>query len=139
MSFCQPMDELVHFAILVDLKSHDLTVTEINNMNNYTYLWSEHKVRKGSCEVSIAVLRFLKKKNNSKNKYIYYIYICNRMIKIVWSLLAAQCFELLKIRKNRLVFLVPRHGPAHSVIKEHCKDHFICNSKSVGIKSSTSI
>lgn len=77
------MDELVHFAILVDLKSHDLTVTEINNMNNYTYLWSEHKARKGSCEVSIAVLRFLKKKNNSKNKYIYYIYICNRMIKIV--------------------------------------------------------
>lgn len=115
MSFCQPMDQLVHFAILVDLKSHKLTVTEINNMNNYTYLRSEHKARKGSC------------------------YICNRMIKIVWSLLAAQCFELLKIRKNRLVFLVPQHGPGHSVIEEHCKDHFICNSKSIGIKSSTSI
>ena len=79
MSFCQPMDQLVHFAILVDLKSHKLTVTEINNMNNCTYLRSEHKARKGSCEVSIAVLQFLKKKNNSKNIYIYiyiYIYVC---------------------------------------------------------------
>lgn len=38
------------------LKSHNLTVTEINNMDIYAYLWSEHEARKGSCEVSLVVL-----------------------------------------------------------------------------------
>ena len=38
------------------LKSPNLSVTEISNMNTYAYLWSEHEARKESCEVSLAVL-----------------------------------------------------------------------------------
>ena len=57
-----PYDPTGSFYYSRRLKSHNLTVTEIDNMTTYAYLWSEHEAAKGSCEVSTGVLKFLQEK-----------------------------------------------------------------------------
>ena len=53
------------------LQNHNLTVTEINTMKTYAYLWNEHEVAKGSCEVATCVLKFLKAKKEEGAMIVY--------------------------------------------------------------------
>lgn len=52
-------------------KEHSLTVTEIDNMTTYAYLWNEDEGRKGSCKVATCVMNFLKKIENQGKKAVY--------------------------------------------------------------------
>ena len=50
------------------LKNHNLTITEIDSMTTYCYLWNEHEGNKGSC--ASAVFRFIGKKAEEGKKVI---------------------------------------------------------------------
>ena len=58
------MEQVLHFTI------HNLTVTEIDNMNTFADLWSEHEVGKGSSDILTTVFKFLEEKKKNSKQYI---------------------------------------------------------------------
>ena len=115
------------------LKNHNLTVTEINNMNTYSFLWNENEAEKASCEVATSVLKFLEIKRAKGKQCINLLSDrCdwsqnqNRMVFIMLS----NAITDLKLKKTELTFLVPGHSQnetdtAHSVIESHYRNRFV--------------
>ncbi len=114
------------------LKNHNLTVTEIDNMCTYAYLWTEDQGAKGSCEVSTCIELFLKeKRKNGVEEVNLFSDRCggqnqNRMVFIMLSSILNE----MKFKMIELTFLVPGHSQnendtAHSVIEKYTKDKTI--------------
>lgn len=114
------------------LQNHNLTVTELNNMNTACYLWSEHECEKASCEVATAVLQFLTNKSSDGTK-VFYLFAdrCggqnqNRNVLIMLN----EAVVNLGLEKVELIFLVPGHSHnendvAHSTIERRYRDRTI--------------
>ena len=101
------------FYYSMRLKNHNLTVTEINNMNTYSFLRNENEAEKASCEVATSVLKFLEiKRAEGKQCINLFSDRCggqnqNRMM-----------FIMLSNAVNELTFLVPgqnENDTAHSL------------------------
>ena len=108
------------------LKNHNFTVTELNTMNTYCYLWNECEGAKGSCEMATGVQNFISIKQNEGAKKIYFFsdrcggQNLNRYMIIMLSHSVIE-FELDFIE---LTFLVSGHSQnendtAHSTIERN--------------------
>ena len=111
------------------LKNHNLTVTEIDNMKTYAFLWNEEQAGKGSCEVSTCVYKFLKAKEDEGAKVVYlFADRCggqnsNRMMHVM---LSNACNEF-SFDEIHLIYLCTGHSysendTAHSVIEGYTRD-----------------
>ena len=124
-----PYDPTGSFYYSRRLKSHNLTVTEIDNMTTYAYLWSEQEAAKGSCEVSTGVLKFLQEKKKEGKEYINPF--CDRCGGQNQNrMMLSEALHSLKLKKIELKFLVPGHSQnendtAHSTIEGQYKNRTI--------------
>ena len=111
------------------LQNHNLTVTEIDNMNTYAYLWTEDQAAKGSCDVSTCVQLFPREKRKEGAKRMNLIsdrypgQNHNRMFFIMLF----DTFNELVFDMIELTYLVPGHSQnendtTHSVIEKHTRD-----------------
>ena len=108
------------------LKNHNFTVTELNNMNTYCYLWNEHECAKGSCEIATGLRKFIEIKHAEGAKKIFFFSDrCggqnqNRMVFLMLSEAAVR----LRLTWIELCFLVVGHSQnendtAHSTIERN--------------------
>ena len=111
------------------LKNHNLTITEIDSMTTYCYLWHESEGNKGACEIGTGVFRFLKEKKREGSERIYlFSDACggqgrNRFVFIMLS----YAMRLFGFQLIDLTFLVSGHSQnendnAHSVIEGHTRN-----------------
>ena len=114
------------------LQNHNLTVTEIDTMKTYAFLWNEHEAEKGSCEVATCIYKFLEAKSREGKKIIYlFSDRCggqnqNRMVFLMLS----HALNKLNFKSIELIFLVPGHSQnendtAHSTIESHYRNRII--------------
>ena len=114
------------------LQNHNFTVTEIDTMATFSYLWNEHECEKGSCEVATGVRRFIQAKSECGIKcFNFFSDRCggqnaNRMMFIMIS----DALNELDLTYIMLTFLVKGHSQnendtAHSTIEGHYRNRTI--------------
>ena len=93
------------------LKNHNLTVTEIDTLTTFSYLWNEHEAEKASCEVSTGVFKFIETKSMMGVKCFHlFADRCggqnqNRMMNML-----SDCISRFDLECIELTYFVPGHG-----------------------------
>ena len=111
------------------LQKHNLTVTEIDNMNTYAFLWTEDQAANGNCEVSTCVQLFLREKRKEGAKRVNLISdrCPGQNQNWMFFIMLSDMLNELEFDMIELIYVVPGHSQnendtAHSVIKKHTRD-----------------
>ena len=123
-----PHGETSSFYYSRRLRVTNLSITELDSMVTRCYIWDESQAKKGSCEVSSIVFKFLKEMHLAGKKVIHFFSDrCggqnnNRMVLVMLSL-APNIFHFDEITMN---YLVTGHSQnendnAHSCIESHTR------------------